>query len=255
VAEPRRRVSVIGLGPAGEPWRTPAASARLLEVTDVVGYQRYVDVVPERAGLTRHTSGNRVEAERARFAFDLAASGRDVAVVSGGDPGVFAMAAAVVEERHLRPDPRWAEVELEVIPGVTAAHAAAARVGAPLGHDFCTISLSDVLKPWEVVERRLDAAAGADFVLALYNPRSNHRPWQLARALEIVGEHRTPETPVVVGRAVGADDERVVVTTLGELDPEQVDMRTVLIVGSSATQAYEDAEGNTWVVSPRTYDA
>jgi cobalt-precorrin 5A hydrolase / precorrin-3B C17-methyltransferase len=246
---------VVGLGPAGDEWRTPAASARLAEATDVVGYQRYVDAVgPPRPGQVRHPSDNRQEAARARQALDLAASGRDVAVVSSGDPGVFAMATAVVEERHRRPDPAWEGVDLEVIPGVTAASAAAARIGAPLGHDFCTISLSDVLKPWSVVERRLDAAAGADFVLALYNPTSSQRPWQLAQALEVIGRHRSEHTPVVVARAVGSDEEAVAVVTLGSLDPGTIDMRTVLVVGSSTTEAYDDGTGRRWAYTPRSYE-
>jgi precorrin-3B C17-methyltransferase len=229
------RVSVVGLGPGAREWRAPAVDDRLAVATDLVGYQPYLAMVDEVVSATRHGSDNRVEAERARLALDLAAAGRDVVVVSSGDPGVFAMASAVVEQLDQFPD-RWREVDVDVLPGISAALALASRVGAPLGHDFCVISLSDVLKPWTVIERRLDAAARADFVLALYNPRSRHRPHQFGDALALIGRHREPSTPVVIGRRVSQADEMIDVVELAAVDVESVDMNTVVLVGSSATR-------------------
>jgi len=249
------RLTVIGLGPGADAWRTPEVTAVLATASDLVGYQTYLDMVPAGPpGQRRHPSDNREEAMRAAAALDLAATGRHVAVVSSGDPGVFAMAAAVMEQldRSDRPT-AWDTVEVVVTPGITAAQAAAARVGAPLGHDFAVVSLSDNLKPWEVIERRLDAAAGADFVLALYNPISRHRPWQLAKALDLIGAHRAPTTPVVVGRDVGRPVETVRIVELGRLDPGEIDMRTVLIVGSSTTRRFVDPAGAERVYTPRSY--
>ena len=250
-------LAVVGLGPGGTGLRTPEAMRLLEGATDLVGYRPYLDQVgPERADQRRHPFKNREEAARVSFALDLAAEGRRVALVSSGDPGVFAMAAALVEA--LQADVgagRWRGVSVTIVPGVTAATAAAAVVGAPLGHDFCVISLSDVLKPWEVVERRLEAAAAADFVLALYNPISAHRPWQLGRALEIIGRHRAAQTPVVVARQVARAGESVAVVALGSVAGEEVDMRTVLIVGSSTTETFRDAAGRSWVYTPRRYPA
>jgi precorrin-2 C20-methyltransferase/precorrin-3B C17-methyltransferase len=187
-----------------------------------------------------------VEAERAAHALELARSGRRVAVVSSGDPGVFAMAAAVLE---VAARPEHAGVPVRVLPGITAAQAVASRVGAPLGHDFAVVSLSDVLKPLDVVLDRLRAAAGADLVLALYNPRSRARPHQLAKALDVLREVREPGTVVVVGRDVGGPGEEVRVTTLGDLDPETVDMRCLLLVGSSQTRVTPSGT----VYTPRSY--
>jgi precorrin-2 C20-methyltransferase/precorrin-3B C17-methyltransferase len=192
----------------------------------------------------RHRTDNRVEAERARHALELAREGRRVAVVSSGDPGVFAMASAVLEAAADFPD-----VPVRVVPGLTAAQAVAARAGAPLGHDYCVLSLSDRLKPWEVIADRLTAAARADLVLAIYNPASRSRAWQLAAARELLLAHRSADTPVVIGRAVGGPEESVTVTTLGELDPAQVDMRCLLIVGSSTTRV----TGQGAVYTPRRY--
>jgi precorrin-3B C17-methyltransferase len=248
------RLAVVGLGPGAEAWRTPEASARLAHATDLVGYGPYLALVPARTPApARHAFDNREEATRAQFALDLAAAGRDVVVVSSGDPGIFAMATAVVEELHRADDGRYRGVEVSIVPGVTAASAAAARVGAPLGHDFCCLSLSDVLKPWAVVEKRLEAVAGADLVVALYNPLSRHRPWQLGRAVEILRGHRSARTPVVLGRDLGRAGETVQITTLGDLDVADVDMRTVVIVGSSTTRAFEDELGHPWVYTPRAY--
>jgi cobalt-precorrin 5A hydrolase/precorrin-3B C17-methyltransferase len=185
----------------------------------------------------------------------LAAQGRSVVVVSSGDPGIFAMAAAVMEALDGSADAAWHGVELTVMPGISAAQGAAARAGAPLGHDFCILSLSDNLKPWDVIERRLDHAAAADLVLAFYNPISRARPWQLGRALEIIRQHRQPETPVVLGRDVGRPGETMRIVTLGQLSPADVDMRTVVIVGSSTTTTFAKADGTAWVYTPRWYGA
>ncbi len=246
----RGEVVVVGLGPAGREWLTPQAQAALTAAEDLVGYGPYLDRVPANPRQARHASDNQVESERAEFALDLARRGRRVAVVSSGDPGVFAMAAAVLE---VAGEDRYKDVPVRVLPGLTAAQAVASRVGAPLGHDFCVLSLSDRLKPWEVIEARLAAIAAADLVLAVYNPRSKARPHQLGRAKEILLEHRAPETPVVVGRDVGGAAEHVVVTTLGELDPETVDMRCLLIVGSSTTTVTQRGDGRPAVFTPRWY--
>jgi precorrin-2 C20-methyltransferase/precorrin-3B C17-methyltransferase len=224
---------VVGLGPGPDGWLTPEASAALAEVGHVVGYGPYVDRVPQRAGLTRHASGNTVEVDRARHALDLAKAGERVAVVSGGDAGVFGMAAAVFEAAE---DPAYAEVGIRVLPGVSAVQAVAARAGAPIGADFAVVSLSDRLKPWEVVERRLRAIAEADLVLAIYNPASRSRTEQIASARDVLMEHRKPETVVVVGRDIGRAEESLTVTTLADLDPAAIDMKCLLIVGAQSTR-------------------
>jgi len=249
----RGSVAVVGIGPAGPDWRTPEAEAELGAAEELIGYATYLDRVPARRAQRRQASDNRVEAERARHALELAAAGSRVAVVSSGDPGIFAMAAAVIEA--LDENAELAHVDVRVVPGVSAMQAAAARVGAPLGHDFCVISLSDQLKPWEVVERRLDAAGAADLVLALYNPASRTRREQLIRALAVLGRHRADATPVVIARAVGSDDEAVTVTTLGRLEIETIDMRTLLIVGSSTTRTVSDGDRRPRVYTPRRYPA
>ncbi len=243
-------VVVVGTGPAGPLWLTPETRGALAAADDVVGYTTYLDRVPRRDGQRRHGSDNRVEAERAEFALELARRGRRVAVVSGGDPGVFAMATAVLEAAE---QDAYADVPVRVLPGVTAANAAAARVGAPLGHDYAVLSLSDRLKPWEVIAGRLRAAAAADLVLALYNPGSRSRTWQVGKAREVLLEHRAPDTPVVVARDVGGDGERVRTVPLAELDPDQVDMRTLLLVGSSQTRTFTGADGSARVWTPRRY--
>ncbi|GHG48248.1 precorrin-2 C(20)-methyltransferase [Streptomyces griseocarneus] len=245
-------VVVVGLGPAGPLWLTPEARGALAAAQDVVGYSTYVDRVPVRPGQRRHASDNKVESERAEFALDLARQGRRVAVVSSGDPGVFAMATAVLEVASEDP---YREIPVRVVPGMTAAHAAAARAGAPLGHDYAVVSLSDRLKPWEVIAERLRAAAAADLVLALYNPGSRSRIWQVGKARDLLLEHRAPDTPVVLARDVGGPEESVRIVRLGELDPEQVDMRTLLIIGSTQTRAVrrgaDGAEEIAW--TPRRY--
>jgi precorrin-2 C20-methyltransferase/precorrin-3B C17-methyltransferase len=239
-------VTVVGLGPGGRPWLTPEAQDVLASATDLVGYGPYLDRVPANPRQRRHSSGNRVEADRARHALTLAQGGARVAVVSSGDPGVFAMAAAVLE---VADEDEFADVPVQVVPGLTAAQAVAARAGAPLGHDFCVLSLSDILKPWDVIARRLRAAADADLVLALYNPSSSRRKHQLPAARDLLLEHRSPETPVVIGRDVGGLEESVTVTTLGKLDAEDVDMRCLLIIGSSTTRVTDQGV----VYTPRRY--
>jgi precorrin-2 C20-methyltransferase/precorrin-3B C17-methyltransferase len=224
---------VVGLGPGPEGWLTPEASAALAEVDHVVGYGPYVARVPQRAGLTRHATGNTVEVDRARHALELAKAGERVAVVSGGDAGVFGMAAAVFEAAE---DPAYAGVTVRVLPGVSAVQAVAARAGAPIGADFAVVSLSDRLKPWAVVERRLRAIAEADLVLAVYNPASRSRTDQIGAAQRVLLEHRKPDTVVVVGRDVGRAEESLTVTTLAELDPATIDMKCLLIVGAEATR-------------------
>jgi precorrin-2 C20-methyltransferase/precorrin-3B C17-methyltransferase len=257
-AEPRRpaqgagRVSVVGLGPAGAAWLTPEARAELAEAEELVGYATYLARVPVRPGQRRHASDNRVEEARARLALELAAAGRRVAVVSSGDPGIFAMATAVLEAAEEASNGS-AGVEVRVVPGLSAMQAAAARVGAPLGHDFCVISLSDQLKPWAVIERRLDAAGAADLALALYNPASRARREQLERARGVLLRHRVPETPVVVARAVGCAEESIAVTSLAGLDAGAVDMRTLLLVGSSTTRVVQNDGGTPRVYTPRGY--
>ncbi|MCJ1884561.1 precorrin-3B C(17)-methyltransferase [Pseudomonas sp. LA21] len=254
IGQPRGRLSVIGLGPGASDFMIPAVRRALDEAQDLLGYETYVKMAePLRDDQVRHCTDNREEMQRARHAFELAASGRRVVVISSGDPGVFAMAAAVMEALHESSNPDWHGVELEVLPGVSAALAAAAKAGAPLGHDFCLISLSDNLKPWETIEKRLDHAGAADLAMAFYNPISKARPWQLGRALEIVRRHRTPETLVVLGRDIGRPAEALRVVSLGELVPEMVDMRTLVIVGSSLTRRFPRAGGGDWVYTPRWY--
>jgi precorrin-2 C20-methyltransferase / precorrin-3B C17-methyltransferase len=251
---PAGEVVVVGLGPGADEWTTPEARHELERAEHLVGYRTYLDRVPTRPGQRRHPSGNRVEADRADRALALARDGARVAVVSSGDPGVFAMAAAVVEQAT---DPRWLGVRVRVVPGLTAAQAVASRVGAPLGHDYGTLSLSDRLKPWAVVTARLAAMAEADLVIAVYNPRSQARPWQLGAAIEVLLRYRDPATPVVVGRDVGGADESVRVVPLGRLDPTSVDMRCLLIVGSSATRVLPGdgtADGPPLVLTPRRAD-
>ncbi|MCW2532225.1 MAG: cobIJ [Blastococcus sp.] len=239
-------VVVVGLGPGSRNWTTPEAAEALAAADDLIGYGPYLDRVEVNPRQERHPSDNRVEADRAAHALKLAQNGRRVAVVSSGDPGVFAMAAAVLE---VAAQPEYAGVRVRIVPGLTAAQAVAAKVGAPLGHDFCVLSLSDVLKPWDVVVDRLRHVAAADLVIALYNPRSKHRPHQLGEAKQVLLENRSPETVVVIGRDVGGDEERLTVTTLGAFDPETVDMRCLVLVGSSQTRV--TASGA--VYTPRTY--
>jgi precorrin-3B C17-methyltransferase len=241
---------VIGLGPGPDRWLTREATDLLADATDIIGYAPYVERVGPSAAR-RHPSANRVEIDRARHALDLAQAGWHVAVVSGGDPGVFAMAAAIFEAVEDGP-PQWRELDIVISPGVTAMLAAAARIGAPLGHDFCAISLSDNLKPWAVIEARLRAAAEADFVIALYNPASRARPEQIARALALLRGIDASRI-VVLAKAVGRADEEVVVATLETVDPGLVDMRTLVIVGSSQTRPIDRPGAAPWIYTPRSW--
>ncbi|TCO44615.1 precorrin-2 C20-methyltransferase/precorrin-3B C17-methyltransferase [Kribbella antiqua] len=244
-------VTVVGLGPAGPEWMTPEVRAAIATADDLIGYGPYVDRLPDRARQRKHGSDNRVESERAAFALDLARKGSQVVVVSSGDPGVFAMASAVTE---VASEPEYADIAVRVLPGMTAAQAVASRVGAPLGHDYCVLSLSDRLKPWEVIAERLTAAAQADLAIAIYNPASKSRTWQVAATRDLLLEHRSPETPVVIGRDVGGAAESITVTTLSEIDPAQVDMRCLLLIGSSQTRTMPRPAGPL-VFTPRRYPA
>ena len=225
---------VAGLGPGDAGLITPEVSLALQKATDVIGYFPYVARVAPRAGLTLHASDNRVELDRAALALDLTGAGHRVVVVSSGDPGVFAMASAVFEALEARPLDHG--LDIRILPGITAMLAAAARAGAPLGHDFCAINLSDNLKPWELVEARLRAAAAADFAMAFYNPRSASRPHQFVRTLEVLLQECGPDRLITFARAVTTPDEQIRTVTLGEAEPDMADMRTVVIVGNSATR-------------------
>ncbi|WPL14242.1 Precorrin-3B C(17)-methyltransferase [Thiorhodovibrio litoralis] len=294
-ASPKGRLAVVGLGPGAPEWLTPEAHAAIEQAEDILGYETYLRLAETLKGPFRPDqrvmpSDNRQELERARTALELAASGRRVVLLSSGDPGIFAMASAVLEALDSRPlpernpaaqdqgqdqkqtqeqsqeqlrnpasnpmanptwNPAWQEVPLEILPGISAAQALAARVGAPLGHDFCVLSLSDNLKPWDVIERRLRLAAEADLVIALYNPRSRARPDALGQALDILRALKAPTTPVALGHDIGRADERTRVLTLAALDPQDVDMRTVLIIGSSGTRTFPGTAGDDWVYTPR----
>jgi precorrin-2 C20-methyltransferase/precorrin-3B C17-methyltransferase len=244
------RVDVVGLGPGGRDWLTPQAQAVLAAADHLVGYGPYLDRVAPNPRQHRHASDNRVESERAEFALDLALRGSRVAVVSSGDPGIFAMASAVLE---VAAEPKYAGLDVSVVPGITAAQAVASQVGAPLGHDFAIISLSDRLKPWDVVARRLSAAAEADLAIAIYNPASRSRRTQVVEAKALLLRHRAPSTAVVIGRAVGSPEQSLTITTLGELDTDAIDMRCLLIIGSSQTQVVERPDGTRRVYTPRRY--
>ena len=245
------RLAVVGIGPGSAGALTPDAAAALRAADEYFGYGPYLDRLPGAAGKRRHASDNREELARAGAALARAAEGASVAVVSGGDAGVFAMAAAVCEAVEAGP-PAWRALELSVVPGITAMLAVAARVGAPLGHDFCALSLSDNLKPWSLVERRLAAAAAAGFVLALYNPVSRARPWQLGAAFALLRRHLPGETPVVFGRAVTRPDEAISVAALAEADPARADMATCVIVGSAETRLVPREGRPPLVYTPRS---
>ena len=228
-------LAVVGLGPGDARCLTPEAEAALADAHALYGYGPYLDRVPARAGQIRHASDNREERARAAAALRHAVEGARVAVVSGGDPGVFAMAAAVCEEIESGPQ-SWRTLDVTIVPGITAMLAVAARIGAPLGHDFCALSLSDNLKSWELIERRLDAAASAGFVIALYNPVSRARPWQLGSAIERLRRHLPPSTPVIFGRAVTRPSEQISIVTLDQAETVEADMATLVIVGSRETR-------------------
>jgi cobalt-precorrin 5A hydrolase/precorrin-3B C17-methyltransferase len=234
---------------------SPEVKDVLQLATDWVGYKTYLDLAePLRTGQHRHESDNREELGRAYMALELAAEGRAVALVSSGDPGIYAMAAAVFEVIEREDKPAWRGIEIQVCPGISAMQAAAAQVGAPLGHDFCAISLSDILKPWSVIEERIAAAAQADFVLVFYNPVSKQRTWQLHKARERLLQWRSPHTPVILARNLGRPGQAVTVQRLDQLTPADADMRTIILVGSSQTRIIQRDDGKHWVYTPRHYD-
>jgi precorrin-3B C17-methyltransferase len=237
-------LTIAGLGPGDAALVTPEVTAALVDATDVLGYAPYVARVPAREGLLLHPSDNRQELQRAGEALKLAAEGRTVVIVSSGDPGVFAMAAAVFEALETRPELR--DLSIRVLPGVTAMLAAAARAGAPLGHDFCAINLSDNLKPWEMIEKRLRLAVEADFAIAIYNPRSASRPEGFARALDVLREAGCGDRTIIFAHAVTTPKERIETLRLGDARPEMADMTTLVIVGNSATRRV-----GRWVYAPR----
>jgi precorrin-3B C17-methyltransferase len=245
---------IVGLGPGPARWMTPEAAEAIARASDLVGYGPYLDRLSLKPDQRRHVSDNRGEIDRARHALRLAAEGRNVAVVSGGDPGIFAMAAAVLEAIE-GGEPAWRDLAIEVAPGVSAMQAAAARLGAPLGHDFCAISLSDNLKPWDVVARRLAAAADGDFVIALYNPASKARPRQIFDAFDLLRERKAGGTPVAFARAIGRPDEAIALTDLERADPGLADMSTLVLIGSSETRFVPRGAARPWLLTPRAYGA
>ncbi|ASC06816.1 precorrin-3B C(17)-methyltransferase [Acetobacter pasteurianus] len=247
-------VTIVGLGPGNSLQRTPQADQALAKATDLVGYGPYVNRVEAPPHVVRHASDNRVELDRARHALEMAEQGRHVAVVSGGDAGVFGMASAVFEALEQGPD-TWRALDISVVPGLSAVLAAAARLGAPLGGDFCVMSLSDNLKPWDVVLERLRLAAQAGFVIALYNPRSHARPWQLGEALEHLRSVLPPTIPVAFARAIGRPDEAVRLSTLQEANAEWADMSTLVLIGCKASRLVERPNGEPWFYTLRRVDA
>jgi precorrin-3B C17-methyltransferase / cobalt-factor III methyltransferase len=244
------RLIIAGLGAGNDDLITPQVSQAIAQATDIVGYIPYVARIEPRQGLTLHASDNRVEIDRSRHALEMAADGKQVVVVSSGDPGVFAMASAVFEALEAGPT-AWRDLDIQVMPGITAMLAASARAGAPLGHDFCAINLSDNLKPWELIEKRLRLAAEGDFAMAFYNPRSKSRPEGFARALDVLREACGDNRPVIFARAVSTPDEQINVVPLTEAQPEMADMRTVVIVGSSQTRIIT-RDGAPIVYTPRS---
>ena len=251
---PQGRLMIVGTGPGSDNWMTAEAEASIAAATDLVGYTLYLDILGERAeGKTRHDFPLGKETARVRAALDIAATGKTVALVSSGDPGIYAMATLVFEILEDAERAEWRRLAIEVCPGISALQAAAARSGAPLGHDFCTISLSDLLTPWDAIERRIRAAADGDFVIAFYNPVSIRRTWQLEKARDILLGARPETTPVIIARNLGREGEQLRATTLDGLDISDVDMLTVVLVGSSETRAMVRSDGRQWVYTPRGY--
>ncbi|HUC16486.1 MAG TPA: precorrin-3B C(17)-methyltransferase [Acetobacteraceae bacterium] len=248
------RLAIVGLGPGDPRYLTPEALAVLADASDLVGYAPYLARLTCRPDQRRHGSDNRAERERACQAAALAVAGLRVAVVSSGDAGVFAMASAVFEAIEAG-GPEWRALDIEVVPGISAMFAAAARIGAPLGHDFCALSLSDNLKPWAVVTARLTAASSAGFVIALYNPRSRARSWQLGAAFALLRPILPAATPVAFATAVTCPEERIDITTLAEADPELADMRTLVLIGSAATRRIDRSGTRPWLYTPRRESA
>lgn len=253
IGKSRGKLFIVGTGPGASGWMSPEVKRILNEATDLVGYSFYLDLAGGlRPEQRRHDSDNREELARAKMALDLAAEGRNVAVVSSGDPGIYAMAAAIFEVLESNAVPEWQHIQVQVAPGISALQAAAAKIGAPIGHDFCVISLSDILKPWSIIESRIIAAASSDMVIAFYNPASKQRTWQLASARDILLKYRLPETPVILARNLGRVGESVLVRSLGDFSVSEVDMRTLVLVGSSKTRVVKHSE-EVWVYTPREY--
>ncbi|HAN73505.1 MAG TPA: precorrin-3B C(17)-methyltransferase [Planktothrix sp. UBA10369] len=249
------QLAIVGTGPGAINWMSPEVREVLEKATDWVGYKTYLDLVEllRKPEIIRHESDNRVELDRAEMALDLAAKGRSVVLVSSGDPGIYAMASAVFEVLEKKAKPEWEAIAIQVCPGISAMQAAAASVGAPLGHDFCAISLSDILKSWQVISQRIELAAQADLAIAFYNPVSKERTWQLEKAKEILLQWRSPQTPVVLARNLGRKGQTVTVKLLEQLTIEDADMRTVILIGSSKTRIIQQGKTNQWVYTPRHY--
>lgn len=248
------KLAIIGTGPGAEKWMSPEVKEILNHATDLVGYKTYINLIGNLAdGKKIHASDNREEEDRAKIALDLAAQGKYVVVVSSGDPGIYAMATAIFEVIDKYNFPEWQKIDIQVAPGISAMQATAAAIGAPLGHDFCVISLSDILKPWEMIAQRIEKAAQGDFVMAFYNPVSKYRAWQLTEARNILLKYRKPDTPVILGWNLGRPGQTVKVINLEDLDPVEADMRTLIIVGSSQTRKIQTSEQNIRVYTPRRY--
>ncbi|MCZ8049285.1 MAG: precorrin-3B C(17)-methyltransferase [Microcystis aeruginosa K13-05] len=253
--ESQGKLAIVGTGPGALNWMSPEVREVLEKATDWVGYKTYLDLVESlrKPEIVRHESDNRVELDRAEMALDLAAKGRSVVLVSSGDPGIYAMAAAVFEVLEKKAKPAWDAIAIQVCPGISAMQAAAARVGALLGHDFCAISLSDILKSWQVISQRIELAARADLAIAFYNPVSQERTWQLEKAKEILLQWRSPQTPVVLARNLGRKGETVTVKFLEDMTIKDADMRTIILIGSSKTRLIEQGKSKQWVYTPRHY--
>lgn len=249
------KLTVVGTGPGAMMWMSPEVREVLQTATDWVGYKTYLDLVESlwKPEIIRHESDNRVELDRAETALDLAVKGRSVVLVSSGDPGIYAMASAVFEVLEKKAKPAWEAIDIQVCPGISAMQAAAASVGAPLGHDFCAISLSDILKSWEVIAVRIELAARADFAIAFYNPVSKDRTWQLEKAKEILLQWRSPQTPIVLARNLGRKGQTVTVKLLEQLAVTDADMRTVILIGSSKTRIIQQGDKKQWIYTPRHY--
>jgi len=253
--ESQGKLAIVGTGPGALNWMSPEVREVLEKATDWVGYKTYLDLVESlrKPEIVRHESDNRVELDRAEMALDLAAKGRSVVLVSSGDPGIYAMAAALFEVLEKKAKPAWDAIAIQVCPGISAMQAAAARVGALLGHDFCAISLSDILKSWQVISQRIELAARADLAIAFYNPVSQERTWQLEKAKEILLQWRSPQTPVVLARNLGRKGETVTVKFLKDMTIKDADMRTIILIGSSKTRLIEQGKSKQWVYTPRHY--
>ncbi|NCS39058.1 MAG: precorrin-3B C(17)-methyltransferase [Microcystis aeruginosa BS13-10] len=253
--ESQGKLAIVGTGPGALNWMSPEVREVLEKATDWVGYKTYLDLVESlrKPEIVRHESDNRVELDRAEIALDLAAKRRSVVLVSSGDPGIYAMAAAVFEVLEKKAKPAWDAIAIQVCPGISAMQAAAARVGALLGHDFCAISLSDILKSWQVISQRIELAARADLAIAFYNPVSQERTWQLEKAKEILLQWRSPQTPVVLARNLGRKGETVTVKFLEDMTIKDADMRTIILIGSSKTRLIEQGKTKQWVYTPRHY--